>query len=381
MRDIPYGKQWLDDRDVSAVVEVLRGDWLTQGPTIERFEKAIADYLGTRYAVAFNSGTAALHGAMFAAGLSVDDSLITSPITFVATSNSLIYLGGKPAFVDIDMNTYCIDLEKIEDAITEKTKVIVPVDYAGYPVDLKRLREIADDYSLIIIEDAAHALGAKRYGKLVGLEADMTMFSFHPVKHITTAEGGIIVTNSYKYCEKLKIFRNHGITKNRKKLMKKDEGSWYYEMQYLGYNYRITDLQCALGLSQLEKLDVFLKRRNEIATKYDSAFQTIPSLKIPPHPPYPNSMHAYHIYPLFLRNFDRKLLFSKLKKRGISCQVHYIPVHWQPFYRERFGFNRGDFPVAEEFYEHELTIPLYPRMTNDEIELVIEKIIHCLAQK
>lgn len=379
MRDIPYAKQWLDDRDASAVVEVLRGDWITQGPTIDRFEKAIADYVGTRYAVAFNSGTAALHGAMFAAGLTVNDSIITTPITFVATSNSLVYLGGKPAFVDINMNTYCLDLEKIEDAITDKTKAVVPVDYAGYPVNLERLREITDDYSLIIIEDAAHALGAKRYGKLVGQEADMTMFSFHPVKHITTAEGGIIVTNSSNYCEKLKIFRNHGLTKNRDQLQIKDEGSWYYEMQYLGYNYRITDLQCALGLSQLEKLDDFLKRRIEIANKYDKAFQAIPNLKTPPRPPSPNSKHAYHIYPLIVRNFDRKLLFNKLKENGIRCQVHYIPVHWQPFYRDTFGFKRGDFPVAEEFYEHEITIPLYPKLTNDEVELVIEKIMDCLG--
>ncbi|MFX1282096.1 MAG: UDP-4-amino-4,6-dideoxy-N-acetyl-beta-L-altrosamine transaminase [Promethearchaeota archaeon] len=379
MKIIPYGKQWLDEDDISAVVEVLRGDWITQGPMIERFEKEIANYIGVRHAVAFNSGTAALHGAMFAAGLSVGDSLITTPITFVATSNSLIYLGGKPTFVDIDMNTYCMDLEKIKPRITENSKVVVPVDFAGYPVDLKRLREITDDYNLIIIEDAAHALGAKRYGKMVGKEADMTMFSFHPVKHITTGEGGIILTDNSDYYDKLRIFRNHGITKDPKKLKNKDEGPWYYEMQDLGYNFRITDIQCALGLSQLKKLDNFLSRRNEIASKYNRMFRDLTSLKTPPHPPYPNSLHAYHIYPLLVYGIPRRSLFNKLKQDGIRCQVHYIPVHWQPFYKNNFGFKQRDFPVAENFYNHEITIPLYPQMTDDEIEFVINRIVDTLT--
>ncbi len=378
MKKIPYGKHWIDEEDINAVIKVLRGDWITQGPAIDKFENAIANYVGIRYAVAFNSGTAALHGAMFAAGLSKHDALITSPISFVATSNSLIYLGGKPIFVDIDIDTYCIDLGVIESAITEETKTIVPVDYAGYPVDLKQLREIADDNNLIIIEDAAHAIGAKRYGKMVGLEADMTMFSFHPVKHITTGEGGIIVTNNLDYYEKLKIFRSHGITKDPKRLTIENEGSWYYEMQYLGYNYRITDIQSALGLSQLKKLDTFITRRGEIAKKYDQAFRDIPNLKIPPHPPYPNSLHAYHIYPLLIYKHDRKMVFNKLKQEGIICQVHYIPIHLHPFYKNKFGLKQGDFPFAEDFYNHEITIPLYPLMTDDEIELVIEKIFAVL---
>jgi UDP-4-amino-4,6-dideoxy-N-acetyl-beta-L-altrosamine transaminase len=379
LKKIPYGKHWIDQEDIDSVIKVLKGDWITQGPTIDKFEKAIADYVGARYAVAFNSGTAALHSAMFAAGLSKDDALITSPITFVATSNSLIYLGGKPIFVDMDMDTYCIDLGKIKSAITEETKAIVPVDYAGYPVDLKQLREITDDNNLVIIEDAAHALGSKRYGKMVGLEADMTMFSFHPVKHITTGEGGIIVTDNTGYYEKLKIFRTHGITKDPKRLTIETKGSWYYEMQYLGYNYRITDIQSALGLSQLKRLDSFLIRRNEIAIRYDQAFQEVSHLKTPPHPPYPNSFHAYHIYPLLIYTHDRKEIFNRLKQEGIVCQVHYIPVHWQPFYKNKFGFKQGDFPVAEHFYNHEITIPLYPQMSNHDIDLVIEKIIAILT--
>lgn len=252
MKIIPYGKQWIDEEDIAAVVDVLKGDWLTQGPNVEKFEKAVADYIGVKYAVAFNSGTAALHAAMFAAGVREGDEIITSPITFVATSNSAVYLGATPVFVDIDLKTYCIDTQLIEEKITPKTKVIAPVDLAGYPVDMRPIMELARKYDLVIIEDAAHALGAKRYGKMVGQEADMTMFSFHPVKHITTGEGGIIVTNSMEYAEKMRLFRTHGITKKPEFLVKND-GPWYYEMHELGFNYRITDFQCALGLSQLKK--------------------------------------------------------------------------------------------------------------------------------
>ena len=280
-KTIPYGLHWVDAEDINAVCTVLKGDWLTQGPIIERFEEEIARYVGTRYAVAFNSGTSALHGAMYAAGVSPKDEVITSPITFVATPNSAVYLDARPVFADIDMRTYCIDTDLVRDALTDKTKVIAPVDMAGYPVDLPAITDMAADHDLVVIEDAAHALGAMRNGVLVGSEADMTMFSFHPVKHITTGEGGIITTNREDFAESLRLFRSHGITKDPRRLLKND-GPWYYEMQELGYNYRITDIQCALGLSQMKKLERFIARRNAIAMIYNDAFKDIPDILLPP---------------------------------------------------------------------------------------------------
>ncbi|MCK4270511.1 MAG: DegT/DnrJ/EryC1/StrS family aminotransferase, partial [Methanogenium sp.] len=301
------------------------------------------------------------------------DEVITSPITFVSTSNSAVYLGAKPVFVDIDLNTYCIDTDRIEDAITPQTKVIAPVDLAGYPVDLREIRKNAAEHDLIIIEDAAHALGAKRYGLKVGLEADMTMFSFHPVKHITTGEGGIIVTDNPEFYEKLRLFRSHGITKDPRVLTKND-GPWYYEMQSLGYNYRITDIQCALGISQLKKLDSYVQRRNEIAKMYDDTFKDNPDIITPPVPLWADSLHGYHIYPVLINGYDRKSLYLKLRKKGIFTQVHYIPVHLQPYYRENFAYSDGDFPLAEEYYRKELTIPMYPKMANEDVKRVIDSI-------
>ncbi len=374
MRRIPYGRQWIDEEDIKAVVEVLKGDWITQGPKIEEFERKIAEYVGTKYAVAFNSGTSALHASMFAAGVGEGDEVITTPLSFVATSNSILYVGAKPVFVDIDMKTYCMDVRKIESAITERTRLILPVDLAGYPIDMREIRKIADERGLIVVEDAAHALGAMRYGMMVGQEADMTMFSFHPVKHITTGEGGIVVTNNEEYYEKLKMFRTHGITKDEK-MMTKNDGPWYYEMHYLGYNYRITDFQCALGLSQLEKLEKFIERRNEIARMYDEAFRNNPTITTPPKPPYEYSRHAYHIYPILLdERLDRRQIFMKLRERGILCQVHYIPIHLQPYYRKRFKYDEGSFKNAEEYYRREITIPLYPRMSDDDVEYVIKNV-------
>ena len=373
MNSIPYGKQWIDEDDISAVVKVLGSDWLTQGPDIEEFENTIANYVGSKYAVAFSSGTSALHGAMFAAGINSGDEIITSPITFVATSNSAIYLGARPGFVDIDLNTYCIDTAKIEEAITENTKVIAPVDLAGYPVDIQAVMEIARKHKLIVVEDSAHALGAKRNGKMVGTEADMSMFSFHPVKHITTGEGGIIATNNEDYYKRMKIFVTHGITKDPA-LLQKNDGPWYYEMQELGFNYRLTDFQCALGLSQLKKIESFLDRRNEIASMYDEAFKDVEGLVIPPKPEQHGSRHAYHLYPILLTKTDRKDAYVKLREMGIFAQVHYIPVHLQPYYSKNYGFKKGDYPNAEYYYEHELSIPMYPRMTNEEVNYVIESI-------
>lgn len=371
MEIIPYGRQWIDEEDISAVVEVLKGDWITQGPKVEEFERAIAKYVGVRYAVAFNSGTSALHAAYFAAGITEEDEIITSPITFVATANAALYLGARVTFADIDMKTYCLDPCEVEKKLTPSTKLVVPVSFAGYPVDLKPFFELRERHNFIIVEDASHALGAVRNGKKVGQEADMTVFSFHPVKHITTGEGGMVVTNREEFYERLKMFRTHGITKDPDKLTK-DEGPWYYEQHYLGYNYRLTDFQCALGISQLKKIESFLTRRNEIARKYDEAFSHT-DIILPPRVSEP-SRHAYHLYPILIKSFDRKELYLKLRKLDIYTQVHYIPVHLQPYYRKKFGFKPGDYPHAEHYYKHELSIPMYPKMTDEQQEFIINSI-------
>jgi len=378
MNTIPYGRQSIDDADIQSVVSVLKSDWITQGPVIEQFERTIADYAGVRYAVAFSSGTAALHGAMHVAGVKSGKEVITSPVTFLATPNSAIYCGGLPVFVDIDPETYCLNTEKIAGNISSKTKVIAPVDMAGYPVDIRSILDDARDHDCVVIEDAAHALGACRDGKKVGCAADMTMFSFHPVKHITTGEGGIIVTNNEEYAEQLRIFRNHGITKDPKYLTKND-GPWYYEMQDLGYNLRITDIQCALGLSQMQKLEKFIDRRNAIALKYNDAFLQHPNIRIPPQAPN-GSRHAYHIYPLILKGISRKDLFLKLREKGILCQVQYIPVYRQPYYQKMFGFKNENFPVSEWYYENEITIPLFPKMSDDDVTTVIDAVTEIVGR-
>lgn len=365
-----YGKQWIFDEDIYEVVKTLKSDFLTQGPKVEEFEKKIADYIGTKYAVVFSNGTAALHGAYFAGGLEKKDEIITTPITFLATSNAAMYLGGIPKFVDIDIDTYNIDVDKIEKEITKKTKMIVPVSYGGYPVDILKIKDIAKKYNLIVIEDAAHALGAIRNGVKVGKEADMTMFSFHPIKHITTGEGGVIVTDNKEYFEKLKIFRNHGIVKDKKKLMDIGE-DWYYEMQYLGYNYRMTDFQAALGISQLKKIDNFIKRRREIADIYREGFKNINNIKIPPDSNI--NKNAYHLYPILVEKRDE--LYRELKETGINCQINYIPLYRQPYYKDRFVYNIGKFENSELFYSKELSIPMYPKLKDEDIKYIIEIII------
>lgn len=368
---IPYGTQWINDEDIENVVKTLKGDWLTQGPSVEEFEKKICNYTGAKYAVAVNSGTAALHCAYYAVGLEKGDEIITSPITFTATSNAAIYTGAFPVFCDIDMNTYCIDIEKIEEKITEKTKIITPVSYAGYPADIKKIKEIADKYNLTVVEDAAHALGGIRNCKKVGTEADLTILSFHPVKHITTGEGGMILTDSEEYYQRLKMFRTHGISKEN---MINNDGPWYYEMQDIGFNYRIPDILCALGISQMERIEEFLEKRNYIAAKYNEAFKNNKNITIPPTTG-KDSRHAYHLYPILVNNPDkRRYVYDYLREKGIYTQVHYIPVHTQPYYMEKFGYNYGDYPKAEEFYSKELSIPMFPKMTDEEIEYVIKTI-------
>lgn len=368
---IPYGHQTIDRQDIKEVINALKSNWITQGPKIEEFEKAIARYCGAKYAVVVSSGTAALHAAYATAGIGSYDEVITSPITFAATANMISFCGAKPVFVDIKKDTLTIDPKKIEKKINRKTKAIVPVDFAGHPADYDQIIQIAKKHGLLIIEDAAHSLGARYKGKKIGSISDMTILSFHPVKVITTGEGGAIITNNRTFYEKLKIFRQHGIIKKPKK------GKWYYEIKYPGFNYRLTDFQCALGLSQLKKIDKFIKRRREIVTKYNKAFKDMEEIITPTERNYVKS--AWHIYVIQLRlkklKTGRKKIFEAFQTAGLGVQVHYIPLQLQPFYQKKFGYKKGNFPIAEHYYERAITLPLFPKMTNKEIDKVIKTVI------
>ena len=373
---LPYGHQWIDEEDIKAVIEVLRSDWITQGPKVAEFEKEFAKYVGARYAVAVNSGTAALHAACFAAQIEKGDEVITTPITFVASANCVLYQGGTPVFADIDADTLNIDPVEIKKKITKKTKALIPVDFTGLPVDLEKILLIAKVNNLVIIEDASHALGATYKGSKIGNISDMTIFSFHPVKHITTGEGGMITTNNKEYHERLKLFRTHGITKEKDKLLNCD-GPWYYEMQELGYNYRLTDFQCALGLSQLKKIDRIIQRRREIVKKYNCEFKDIPEIKIPQINPI-DSNPAWHIYMIQLNlerlKVGRREIFEALRAENIGVNVHYIPIHLQPYYQKRFGYHLGDFPRAENYYSRAITLPIFPKMSDKDINNVIKAV-------
>jgi UDP-4-amino-4,6-dideoxy-N-acetyl-beta-L-altrosamine transaminase len=372
---LPYGHQWIDNDDIKAVTKVLKTDWITQGPMVDEFETLVSKYCNVSYAVAFSSGTSALHAAAFAAGISTGDEVITTPITFVADGNCALYQRGTVKLADIKNDTYNIDPEHVKKAITSKTKSLIPVDFAGQPCDLDEINQIAKDHNLTVIEDAAHSLGAEYKGKKIGGLSDMTILSFHPVKAITTGEGGMVLTNNMNYYEKLQIFRTHGITKDTKKLIK-NEGLWYYEMQHLGYNYRLTDFQCALGITQLKKLDKFINRRREIVQKYNNAFKELTELVTPCETT--NVRSAYHLYVIQLQleklTGDRKKIFDALRAENIGVQVHYIPIHYQPYYQQNLGYKKGNFPNAERYYDRAITLPLFPLMSNDDVDSVIEAV-------
>ncbi|SDN44658.1 perosamine synthetase [Desulfonauticus submarinus] len=368
---IPYGCQSIDEDDIASVCSVLRSDWLTTGPKVAQFEQAIANYVGARYAVAVSSGTAALHCAMYALRLKPGDEVIVPPITFAATANCVCYMGGKPVFADVEPDTLLMSPDEVEKKITSKTRAIITVDYAGQPCDYDKFQVLAKKYGLTLIADSCHALGAKYKGKKVGSLADLTVFSFHPVKHITTGEGGAIVTDNEELAERVKKFRNHGISfdfHHREKI-----GSWFYEIEELGYNYRITDIQCALGISQLKKLSKFLEKRREIAKQYDNSLKDIRGIS--PLVVKDNIFHAYHLYVVrvdpLLTGVDRKELFKKMRENGIGVNVHYIPVYLHPYYRKRFGYDFGLCPVAEAAYEEILSLPIFPEMKEIEVERVV----------
>jgi len=369
---LPYGRQLVDDDDIAVVVDVLRSDWLTTGPKIPEFEQAFAALTGSLEAVAVSSGTAALHAAMYAIDIKPGDEVIVPAITFAATANSVVFQGGRPIFVDVHPDTLLIDPEQVARHISTKTKAIIAVDYAGQPCDYDTLRKLADRYHVKLIADACHSLGGSYKGRPVGQLADLSTFSFHPVKHITTGEGGMISTNDPDLARRMRIFRNHGITSDHRQ--REQQGSWFYEMVDLGYNYRITDIQCALGLSQLRKLAAWVKRRQEIAQRYNSAFAEIPAVQ--PLGVRAEVSHAYHLYVIRLDltklQATRGHIFAALRAEGIGVNVHYIPVHLHPFYRKQLGTKPGMCPVAEAAYEQIISLPIFPQMTNADLDDVIE---------
>lgn len=365
---IPYGRQWIEEDDIQAVVEVLKSDYLTTGPKVQEFEQLVASYVGAKYAVAVANGTAALHAACFAAGIGPGDEVITSSITFAASANCVLYCGGKPVFADIDEQTYNLDPADVRRKITPRTKALIPVHLAGQPCDMDEIHKIAKEHHLIVIEDGAHALGSEYKGKKIGSLSDMTIFSFHPVKQITTGEGGMIVTNHKELYQKLLLFRSHGITRDLS-LLGKNDGSWYYEQQLLGYNYRITDIQCALGISQMRKLDRFVARRRELAKRYTEAFSDCENFVTPYQLDGTDS--AWHLYIIQVLNRDRKIVFEKLREQGIGVNVHYIPVYKHPYYQKN-GYKDVCCEKAENLYQRMISIPLFPLLSDEEQERVID---------
>ncbi len=377
---LPYGRQSLDDADIQAVVEVLKSDWLTTGPKIGEFEERFAACVGARHAVSFSSGTAALHGAAFAAGLGPGDEAITTPMTFCATANCILYQGATPVFADVSADTLNLDPQEVSKKLSSCTKAIIAVDYAGHPAALDELGELAKTqvHQALLIEDACHALGAEFQGKRVGGIAGMTVFSFHPVKHLTTGEGGMVATNDARLAETLRRFRNHGISSEARQ--RQEAGQWFYEMVLLGFNYRLTDIACALGLSQLERLEANLARRREIAARYTAAFRDLPAgvfsaIEAPTVRERVNP--AWHLYPVRLKlerlKVGRGEIFRALRAENIGVNVHYIPVHTHPYYRERFKSKEG-YPVAEEAYERLISLPMFHAMTAQDVEDVIHAV-------
>lgn len=371
---LPYGRQSITDADIQAVVDVLRSDWLTTGPKVAEFEEAFAARVGAAHAVSFSSGTAALHGAAFAAGLKPGDEAITTPLTFAATANCVLYQGAHPVFADVCPDTLNLDPEQVEARVTSRTRAILPVDYAGHPAGLDSILEIAKRHSLIVIEDACHALGAEHHGRRVGGIADMTVFSFHPVKHITTGEGGMVTTQNPGFAEILRRFRNHGLSTEARQ--RQSAGQWHYEMVLLGFNYRLPDMVCALGIEQLKRLEANLARRREIAARYSSAFREVPGV-IPPAVR-AEANPAWHLYPIRLDleklTVGRGQIFRALRAENIGVNVHYIPVHLHPYYRDRFGYKGGEFPVSEDAYNRLLSLPMFHAMSDQDAEDVIHAV-------
>ncbi len=384
-----YGKQTIDDKDIQAVIDALKSDWMTQGPTIQKFENALSEKFGSKYATVLANGTAGLHLIAMGLGWQKDDVIITTPITFLASANCAVYVGAKVDFADIDPSTYTINPNKLEEKLKfyssqeKNIKAVVAVDYAGHPCDWDALKSLQEKYGFQLVNDFCHALGAEYKNDIAYAVkyADAVNLSFHPVKHITTGEGGAVLTNNELFDKRIKTLRTHGMTKDET-ILEKNDGPWYYEMHETGFNYRITDLQCALGITQLAKLDGFVKRRRQIAEYYDKSFANIDEL-IYPHVS-KNVKHAYHLYPLQIKfdtlKISKKVFFEKLKAKSILLQVHYVPVHLQPYYRKTFGFKPGDFVTAEQFYEREFSIPMYPSLSDVDLDYIAKTIIDTIKE-
>lgn len=375
-KKIYYGRQWIQEDDIQAVVDVLRSDHLTTGPYVSGMERALEKYTGAKHAVAVSNGTAALHCACISAGIGPGDEVITTPITFAASANCAFYCGARPVFADIDPDTYNIDPVSIEKCITEKTKAVVAVDFTGHAVKAKEIREICDRHNLIFIEDAAHSIGTKYNGKMVGTLADMTCMSFHPVKTVTSGEGGAILTDNEDFYKRIVLAHTHGITHDES-LMEgaPHEGPWYYEQISLGYNYRITDFQAALFMSQLSKIDSFVSRRKEIVCKYNEAFDKMPEIIVQKEIPESDTSRHLYIIRLALEklNCTRREFFDAMAAENVQCQIHYVPVYWFPYY-QHLGYEKGLCPNAEEVYKGIISIPLYPAMTDQDVDDVINAV-------
>jgi len=374
---LPYGHHTVEESDIASVVSTLRSGWLTTGPKVEEFENAIAQSVGARHAVAFSSGTAALHGAAFAADLKSGDEAITTPVTFCATANAVVYQGAQPVFADVSNDTLNLDPEAVGRRITPQTKAILPVDFTGHPAALDEILRLAGE-RITVIEDASHALGATYRQRRVGGISHMSVFSFHPVKHVACGEGGMVSTNSERFARRLRQFRNHGIESDPRR--REAEGQWHYEMTALGYNYRLSDIACALGISQLGRLEANVARRRAIAVRYGKVLAEIPAIEMPHVRP--EVEPAWHLYCIRLRleklTADRAQIFRALRAENIGVNVHYIPVHLHPYYRDRFGCRAGEFPVAEAAYQRLLTLPMFPAMSDgdvDDVILAVRKVI------
>lgn len=378
---IPYGRQWINEDDIEAVVATLKGDWLTQGPAVQRFEEALAEVCGAKHAVAVGTGTAALHLACLAGSIGSGHEGITTPITFLASASCLTYVGAIPRFADIQPHTWNIDPADVARRVNERTRALIPVHFAGLPCDLHALRELANAHELVLIEDACHALGATYGGRPIGGTglADMTCLSFHPVKHVTSGEGGAILTDDSVLAQRLRRFRHHGIVKEPHELERND-GPWYYELFQPGVNGRLSDIHAALGASQLRRLSSFLQRRREIAAQYRQAFAKVPGVRLQADSA--EGGHAYHLFVIHLdpARYNRRLVFERLRQRGILCQVHYVPVHRQPYFRELPGADPESAPQADAYYAGALSLPMFPALTDEEVRRVIHTCADVLSE-